>query len=131
MAQCAAIKASGEACRALPKQGEQWCYAHHPDHTEERRRQGSKGGKRGGRGRPLVEVARLQERFEELANKVGNKEISRADALAMGQLLNFKLRAISVALDVREAEETVPRVEAIKDMLEAKRSDDQGDTQYG
>jgi hypothetical protein len=131
MAKCSGITQAGTACKGIPIDGSQWCYVHHPEHTEERRRQGSKGGKRGGRGRPLVEVARLQERFEELANKVGNKEISRADALAMGQLLNFKLRAISVALDVREAEETVPQVEAIKDMLEAKRSDDQGDTQYG
>jgi hypothetical protein len=130
MSSCAFIKASGETCKAIPMRDEDWCYVHHPDHTEERKRQGSKGGKRGGRGRPMVEVQRLQERFEELANQVGNKEISRADALAMGQLLNFKLRAISVALDVREAEETVPRVEAIKDMLEAKRNE-LGEEQYG
>jgi len=29
--------------------GSQWCFNHHPDHSEERQRNASKGGKCGGR----------------------------------------------------------------------------------
>ena len=66
MAKCSGITQVGTACRGIPIEGSSHCYVHHPDHAEQRRRHGSKGGKRGGRGRPSTELARLQERFEEL-----------------------------------------------------------------
>src|SRR4028119_1982037 len=106
MAKCSGITRSGTACKGTPIGGSQWCYVHHPDHAEERRRHGARGGKRGGRGRPPPELAwgaggggrggagpgagggrrggggrpsseraRLQRRFEELADKVLNGEV--------------------------------------------------------
>jgi hypothetical protein len=64
MSRCAAIKPNGERCKAeaMPEAG--WCWSHHPDYEEARRRRASKGGKRGGRGRPTSELARLGARFE-------------------------------------------------------------------
>ena len=63
MDKCLGITRGGTACKGVPIEGSQWCYVHHPDHAEERRRHGAKGGKRGGRGRPSSELARLQRRF--------------------------------------------------------------------
>ncbi len=88
MAKCAAITQAGTACRGIPIDASGYCYAHHPDYTDERRRHGSRGGKRGGRGRPVSELARLQRRFEDLANKVLSGEVERARAAVACQLLN-------------------------------------------
>src|SRR5215210_392398 len=52
MSLCTAITQDGGRCKARAIKGSQWCYNHHPDHSEERQRHASKGGKRGGRGRP-------------------------------------------------------------------------------
>jgi hypothetical protein len=50
LAKCAAITQAGAACKGIPIDASGYCYAHHPDYTDERRRYGSKGGKRGGAG---------------------------------------------------------------------------------
>jgi hypothetical protein len=47
-----------------------YCLNHAPNAEELRRRRNSKGGRTGGRGRPSVELKRLQQRFEELADNV-------------------------------------------------------------
>jgi hypothetical protein len=65
MALCAGIKADGGRCGAQAMRNSQWCINHDPDKVELRRQRASKGGKRGGRGRPSVELARLQARFED------------------------------------------------------------------
>ena len=70
MSKCSAIKANGQRCGGRAIDGSQWCWNHDPAYAEARQRNASKGGKRGGRGRPSAELARLQERFEELAEKV-------------------------------------------------------------
>ncbi len=92
MANCSGITQAGTACKGIPIDGSDYCYAHHPDHVEEGRRHGARGGKRGGRGRPSVELVRLQARFEELAEKVldddKDKRLDRAVAAVAGQLLN-------------------------------------------
>jgi len=88
MAKCSGITRTGTACKGTPIDGSQWCYVHHPDHAEERRRHGERGGKRGGRGRPSSELARLQRRFEELADKVLNGEVGRGVGAAAGQLIS-------------------------------------------
>src|SRR5215217_7741975 len=77
MTLCAGIKADGGRCGAQAMRNSQWCINHDPDKAEVRRRRASKGGKRGGRGRPSVELARLQARFEELAEQVLAGDIER------------------------------------------------------
>jgi hypothetical protein len=50
LAKCAAITQAGAACKGIPIDASGYCYAHHPDYADERRRHGSRGGKRGGAG---------------------------------------------------------------------------------
>jgi hypothetical protein len=118
LAKCSGITQAGTACKGTPIEGSQWCYVHHPDHTEQRRRHGSKGGKRGGRGRPSVELARLQARFEELAEKVLSGDVERGDAAVVGQLLNGARACIRDGLTARDQEELVARLEALEEAQE-------------
>jgi hypothetical protein len=120
LAQCSGITQTGTACKGIPIDGSQWCHAHHPDRTDERRRYGSKGGKRGGRGRPSAELARLQRRFEELAEAVLSGEVVRGVGAVVGQLLNGAWACARDALAAREQEELVARLTALEEDLETK-----------
>jgi len=122
MTKCSGITQAGTACKGTPIDGSQWCYVHHPDHAEERRRHGSKGGKRGGRGRPSVELARLQAKFEELAEKVLSGEVERGVGAVVGQLLNGARACVRDGLAAREQEELIGRLEQLEETLEAKES---------
>ncbi len=102
------------ACRGIPIYGSGYCYVHHPDHAEERRRHGSKGGKRGGRGRPSGELARLQSRFEELADRVLAGEVERGVGAVAGQLLNGARACVRDGLTAREHEEIEARIAALE-----------------
>jgi hypothetical protein len=120
MTKCSGITQAGTACKGTPIEGSQWCYVHHPDHAEERRRHGSKGGKRGGRGRPSAEVARLQRRFEELAEAVLSGEVERGVGAVAGQLLNGARACVRDGQAAREQEELVARLESLEEALERK-----------
>ena len=122
MDKCLGITRTGTACKGVPIEGSQWCYDHHPDHAEERRRHGAKGGKRGGRGRPSSELARLQRRFEELADKVLAGEVDRAAGAVAGQLLNGARACVRDGLTAREQEELVERMEELETALQARRT---------
>jgi len=122
LAKCSGISQAGTACRGIPIDGSDYCYVHHPDRIEERRRHGSKGGKRGGRGRPSVELARLQRRFEELAESVLCGEIERGVGAVVGQLLNGARACVRDALAAREQEELVQRLEGLERALRQKES---------
>jgi hypothetical protein len=123
LARCAAIKPNGERCKVEAIPAEEWCWSHHPDYEEQRRRRASKGGKRGGRGRPSVELARLQARFEDLAEKVLSGEIERGVGAVVGQLLNGARACVRDGLAAREQEELVARLEVLEEALEANARD--------
>jgi hypothetical protein len=117
VARCSAITKTGAACKVAPIDGSDYCYAHHPDRIEERRRHGSKGGKRGGRGRPVAELARLGARFEELADKVLSGEVDRGVGAVAGQLLNGARSCVRDGLAAREQEELAREVEDLHEVI--------------
>jgi hypothetical protein len=129
MSLCSGIRADGGRCRAQAIQGSQWCFNHHPDYEEQRRQRAHKGGRRGGRGRPSVELARLQSRFEELAEKVLGGEIERGVGAVAGQLLNGARACVRDALAAREQEELVARLEVLEEALAANAS--KGGSRWG
>ena len=59
---------------------EEWCYNHHPDYEQARRQRASKGGRRGGRGRPQREPEAINGLLEDLTERVlsGDLETGRA-----------------------------------------------------
>ena len=121
MARCAAIKPDGERCKVEAMPDAEWCWSHHPDHEAERRRRAAKGGKRGGRGRPTSELARLASRFEELADMVLSGEVERGVGAVAGQLLNGARACVRDGLTAREQEELIARLEALEDALEHRQ----------
>jgi hypothetical protein len=118
MAICSGIRADGGRCGAQAIRSSEYCVNHHPDYEDARRRRNSKGGKRGGRGRPSVELARLQARFENLAQKVLEGDVERGVGAVVGQLLNGARSCIRDGLVAREQEELVARLEALEEGLE-------------
>jgi hypothetical protein len=122
MARCSGIRDDGGRCGAQAIRSSEYCVNHHPDYEDARRRRNSKGGKRGGRGRPSVELARLQARFEELAEKVLSGEIERGVGAVAGQLLNGARACVRDTLAAREQEELVGRLEELERLLEGRES---------
>jgi hypothetical protein len=114
MAKCSGITQAGTACKGIPIDGSQWCYVHHPDHAEERRRHGSKGGKRGGRGRPQGETHGIKELLEGLTERVLSGDLQTGPAAVANQLINTRLRAVELERKVRETDELEARIEAIE-----------------
>ena len=94
---------------------------HDPDHEQDRRRAASKGGKRGGRGRPQVEVNAVKRQLQDLVEGVLEGKIERADAAVVGQVLNVYLRAVSAELQVREQMDLVARLEELESLLEHQK----------
>ena len=135
MAKCSGITQAGTACKGIPIDSSQWCYVHHPDRTEERRRHGSRGGKRGGRGRPSLatgELVRLQGEFEEIAGKVLAGEVERGDGAVVAQLLNGARACVLGLLKAREQEELYERVEELERRLSVnQRNHNQKVRKYG
>src|SRR5215212_1510140 len=104
MAKCSGITKSGTACKGAPIDDSPYCFVHHPDHMEERRRYGSKGGKRGGRGRPVVELGTVKTLLVDLTSDVLAGEIETSRPAVANQLINTRLRAIEVERKIKETE---------------------------
>jgi hypothetical protein len=118
LSRCTAIKPNGERCKVRAIEGSEWCWNHDPDHAEERRRHGSKGGKRGGRGRPQAELSDIKRRLSDLADDVLEGRQDKGVVAVASQVLNVYLRAVSVELKTREQLELIERLEALEEQLE-------------
>jgi hypothetical protein len=118
LARCAHTYADSSQCKRIVSDGETYCYSHDPDRAEERKRNASKGGRRAGRGRSTPvssELARLQARFEELADKILSSEVERGDGAVVAQLLNGARACAVGLLKAREQEELLERVAALEE----------------
>ncbi len=121
MARCAAIKPSGERCKAEAMPEAEWCYSHHPDHAEDRRRRASRAGKTGGRGRPATELRNVKALCEDLTDKVLAGSLLPGPAAVANQLINTRLRAIEQERKNKEADELEARIEALEQEREGGR----------
>ncbi len=121
MAKCSGITRAGTACKGTPIEGSQWCYVHHPDHDQERRRHGARGGKRGGRGRPVVELAALRTENADIRERLLDGDLAPNVAAVAVQSLNADARLIVAALKARETEEIAREVEELRAILESRK----------
>ena len=118
MSLCSGIKADGGRCKAQATRSSSFCIGHDPDRADDRRRRASRGGKRGGRGRPRAELADIKRRLLELTETVLDGSQNRANAAVAGQLFNTLLRAVAVELKVREVDELEARLEELEAAIE-------------
>ena len=115
---CSGIRADGGRCRAQAIGNSEWCFNHHPDYEEQRRRRASKGGKRGGRGRPGAELSEIKALLADLTARVLQEEdvesLETSRAAVANQLINTRLRAIEQERKNRESEDLEARIEALE-----------------
>ena len=121
MSRCAGIRADGGRCKAEAMPEAEWCWNHHPDYEQARRRRASKGGKRGGRGRPQAELSDIKRRLSDLADDVLEGRQDKAVAAVGAQVLNVLLRAISVETKLKEQLELIGRLENLEEGLEQNK----------
>jgi len=117
MARCSGIRVDGGRCGAQAIRSSEYCVNHHPDYEGARRRRNSKGGKRGGRGRPQAELSDIKRRLSDLADDVLEGRQDKGVAAVASQVLNVYLRAVSVELKAREQFELTERLEALEEDL--------------
>jgi hypothetical protein len=98
----------------------EWCW-NHPDYEQARRRRASKGGKRGGRGRPQAELSDIKRRLSDLADDVLEGRQDKGVAAVASQVFNVYLRAISVETKLKEQFKVVERLESLEEGLEQNR----------
>ena len=121
MNRCPAIKPNGERCKGRAIEGSEWCWNHDPTHRDAHHRHGSRGGKRGGRGRPVAELAALRVENADIRERLLEGELQPGIAAVAIQSLNCDIRAVSAALKARrEQEELVERLESLEVALEQR-----------
>ena len=118
MALCSGIRADGGRCRAQAMRNSAYCIGHDPDQAEARRRRASKGGKRGGRGRPVAERGALRDENAGIRRLLLEGELAPNVAAVAVQSINTDIRAVGATLKAREQEELMERLEALEEQLE-------------
>ncbi len=121
MAGCSGITGTGARCRAIAISGSDYCHAHHPERAKQRKRAARKGGQRGGRGRPGVEIANLKEQLGELYDEVIAGKVEPKVAAVAAQVANVRTRLVETELKVKEQQELVERLESLEEALQHRK----------
>lgn len=109
--QCRGTKRNGEMC-TLPARGpDGYCWAHSPEHAEERRRAAS----RAGRSKPSREVASLKQDIKSTIAAVKAGNIDRNDANTMFRGYSVLLDFIKVERGVLEVEDLAREIEELRE----------------
>jgi hypothetical protein len=124
---CSGRKADGTRCQAQAIRDSAYCIGHDPNQAEARKRRASKGGRRGGRGRPVAELASLRDENAELRRRLLEGELLPNVAAVAVQSINTDIRAVGAALKAKEQEELIERLEALEGALEQQK----GERRYG
>lgn len=99
--QCSANKRDGSPC-TLPAQGADGLCWVHPEDNSEKRKQGQR---KGGRSKPLTDIAVLQCKLSDLGDDVLTGRVNRANASVAAQAWGVAVKAIEVWCKIRELEE--------------------------
>ena len=121
MSKCTAITRGGTRCQGVAIDSSGLCYAHHPDKAEARRRRASKGGRRGGRGRPVAELGAFRDENHDIRRRLLEGELLPGVAAVAIQSLNTDIRAVATMLKAREQEELESRLEELEAALERQK----------
>ena len=120
MGSCSGITGAGGRCKAIAISGSDYCHAHHPDRADARRRSASKGGKRGGRGRPSVELSELKGQLSDLYAAVLDGTTEPKVGAVAAQIANVRARLVETELKVKEVEELEAKLEEMAKALERR-----------
>ncbi len=114
MRECGEKTRNGGACKGVAIDSSGLCHAHHPDRADARRRAASKGGKRGGRGRPMVEVANMKAQLSDLYTGVLVGVVPPNVGAVAAQVAGARIRLMETERRIKETEELAQRIEALE-----------------
>jgi hypothetical protein len=120
MSRCAGITATGDRCKAEAMPEAQWCWNHHPDYEQARRRRASKGGKHGGRGRPQRETEAIKALLEDLTELVIAGELPTGRAAVANQLINTRVRVLEVSRRFEAQAELEERLAMLEERIRGR-----------
>jgi hypothetical protein len=123
MNRCLGTKRDNSPCTVTVEPPQDYCWWHDPANAARRKQAASRGGKRAGRGRPMVELADIKDRIRAMVEDVRGGRMDRADAAVCGQLYNTLIRAVGVELKVREQHELTERLEELEALLERQKEE--------
>jgi hypothetical protein len=116
MPRCTACKPDGSPCERIVGASLRYCYAHDPAHSEQRKRNASRGGK----SKANPKLAKLDKQLEDLAADALEGDVERGVAAVVNQIINTRVRLIETERKIREAEELEARLEALEDVLKRR-----------
>jgi hypothetical protein len=128
MKRCPGTKRDGSPCTVTVESPQIYCWWHEPANADARRRAASKGGKRGGRGRPIAELGALRDENAEVRRRLLEGELLPNVAAVAVQSINTDIRAVGAAMKAREQEELVERLTALEEGLEQNK---RGSSRWG
>ena len=133
MAPCSAVRASGQPCKGTATPGKAYCWAHDPANAEQRRRIASKAGKRGGNGRPAVDLQEIKGQLQAMLGGVLSGRILPNVAAVATQIQHARLRVVEVERKLQEQQELLARIEALEERAQAQAEarDPQTRSAYG
>ena len=122
---CAGVKTKGGRCTAPTLPGQEWCYGHHPEYAERRRRFAGRSHKKRS---ASPEIAGIKAKLSTLAEDVIEGNVDRSNAAVSSQVYNVLLRAISVELKIKETGEREAQVEELREMVSRDHERQRGAT---
>jgi hypothetical protein len=127
MNRCLGTKRDNSPCTVTVEPPKTYCWWHDPANAETRKQAASRGGRRGGRGRPIVELGTLRDENADIRRRLLEGELLPNVAAVAVQSINTDIRAVGAALKAREQEELVERLEGLEEVLEQRK----GERRYG
>jgi hypothetical protein len=115
MPNCAYIKPDGTRCQVKAADGSSWCYGHDPTRAQERKHNARKGGKKAGKGRPLVELSQLKAENKRLREQMLRGELEPRVLAVAVQSINTDIRAVEATF---RAQEVANQTEALAEFRE-------------
>ena len=111
MHRCAGFKRDGTPCTVTVEPPQTLCWWHSPEHSEERKRAASKGGKA-----KASSLAReLHNCLDDLTAAVVAGSLVPYRGAVAAQLINARIRLVEVERKVKETEELEERIEALEE----------------
>jgi len=117
---CSATKRDGTPCKAPALGRSVKCWAHAPEHAEQRRQQASKAGSsKGATGRATEpsELSEIKAKLRQIAEDVVSDKVSTAKGSVASQIYGVLLRALEAERKERELVEVQAEMVELREMF--------------
>src|SRR5215216_6222548 len=128
MPRCSGHKRDGTPCSLSARGDSEYCWAHSPEHAQQRSQNAAKAGRAKGPGGEIVEVKR---RIRELAEAVIEGKVDRGRASVAFQGLGVLKGFIELERKIKETEELEQRLQALESSTLQRQGPSRGARPWG